>query len=280
VYFATLGSHVYALEPDGRVCWTWDFVTEKLGLQGDRWSGRDWLQRKDARVTAAELFPCTRDVAVHGKTLAVPAGGYVVWLKDAGDKAEVETTIMPRNITLGLSLGEDGTVYRQWTLLDNGGQVDVLRPGEGGKVQTGAVGGTRTNTNSGLVSFASVSLRGNDIYRCKPEDGLGLCRHHVGTGEPEPLSSHPAWPHRSWSAIRPFTAVWTAACTSCRSQAGDSHGHSRPPSAGDHHTGGRRGRPSLLRLRRRLSIHPRPRRHGRTAHQRPSTHADSKPADQ
>jgi outer membrane protein assembly factor BamB len=196
VYFATLGSQVYALEPDGRVCWTWDFVAQTLGLKRDRWSGREWLQRKGARVTPAELFACTRDIAVHGKTLVVPAGAYVVWLKDGGDKAEVQNTILPRNITLGLSLGEDGTVYRQWTLLDNGGRVDVLRPGAtfeaGRRAQTPFVGGSETNTSSGLVSFASVSLRGGDIYRCRPEEGFGLCRHHVGTGAPEPLSPHPA----------------------------------------------------------------------------------------
>jgi len=29
VYFATLGSRVYAIEPDGTVCWTWDFVKER-----------------------------------------------------------------------------------------------------------------------------------------------------------------------------------------------------------------------------------------------------------
>ena len=192
VYFATLGSNVYALEPDGKVCWTWDFVGEKLGLKGDRWSGQDWLHRKETRVTATELFCCQRDIAVNGKTLVVPAGGYVVWLNDAGDKAEVQTTAMPRNVTLGLSLGEDGAVYRQWTLLDNGGQVDVLRPGAVGKIQAGSVGGTRTSTAGGLVSFASVSLRGGDVYRCRPEEGFGLCRHHVGQGEPECLSPSPS----------------------------------------------------------------------------------------
>ncbi len=196
VYFATLGSRIYALEPDGKVCWTWDFVKEKLGFQGDRWSGQDWLRRKETRVTPAELFCCSRDIAAHGKTLVIPAGGYVVWLKDGGDKAEVQNTIMPRNITLGLSIGEDGTVYRQWTLLDNGGRVDVLRPGAdfeaGRKAQTPFVGGSETNTGSGLVGFASVSLRGGEVYRCRPEEGFGLCRHHVGKGEPERLSPHPA----------------------------------------------------------------------------------------
>ena len=190
VYFATLGSRVYALEPDGKVCWTWDFVAERLGFKGDRWSGQDWLHRKETRVTPNELFCCSRDLAVDGKTLVVPAGGYVVWLKDAGDKAEVQTTAMPRNVTLGLSIGEDGAVYRQWTLLDNGGRVDVLRPASDGKIQSDSVGGAQTNTSSGLLSFASVSLRGGDVYRCRPEDGFGLCRHHVGKSEPERLAPY------------------------------------------------------------------------------------------
>ena len=30
VYFVTLGSRVYALQPDGGLCWTWDFVQERL----------------------------------------------------------------------------------------------------------------------------------------------------------------------------------------------------------------------------------------------------------
>ena len=39
VYFATLGSQVYAVEPNGRVCWTWDFAREVMKFQGDRWDG-------------------------------------------------------------------------------------------------------------------------------------------------------------------------------------------------------------------------------------------------
>ncbi len=196
VYFATLGSRVYALEPDGRICWTWDFVKEGLRFEGDRWNGQDWLRRKGGRVTPAELFCCSRDIAAHGKTLVIPAGGCVVWLRDGGGKAEVQTAIMPCSITLGLSIGEDGTVYRQWTFLDNGGRVDVLRPGidlsAGRKAPIPFVGGTETNTGGGLIGFASVSLRGVDVYRCRPEEGFGLCRHHVGQGEPERLSPHPA----------------------------------------------------------------------------------------
>ena len=34
VYFATIGAHVYAVEPDGRQAWTWDFVKQVIGFEG------------------------------------------------------------------------------------------------------------------------------------------------------------------------------------------------------------------------------------------------------
>ncbi len=191
VYFATLGSRVYALEPDGTVCWIWDFVKERLGFTADRWSGEDWLEAKNSRVTRDEQFCCSRDIAAHGKTLIIPAGGSVVWLEDSGDKAEVRAVQEPRNTTLGLSVGEDGTVYRQWTLLDNGGRVDTLRL-DNGKVQADYVRGTRTSTAGGLLSFCSVSLRGQDVYRCRPEEDFGFCRHAPGQEEPQYLGGYPS----------------------------------------------------------------------------------------
>ncbi len=39
VYAVTLGSRVLALEPDGRIVWTWDYVKDRLGWDRDRWSG-------------------------------------------------------------------------------------------------------------------------------------------------------------------------------------------------------------------------------------------------
>ena len=192
VYFATLGSRVYALEPNGKVCWRWDFVKERLGLKTDRWSGGDWLDHKQARVTPDELFCCTQDLAAHDRTIVLPAGGSVVWLKDNGDSPEVQALHAARNVTLGMSLGEDGSVYRQWTLLDNGGRVDILRRSEAGKISSGAVPGTRTNTRSGLLSFCSVSLRGTDVYRCRPEENFGLCRHTPGANVPDCLAPQAA----------------------------------------------------------------------------------------
>jgi outer membrane protein assembly factor BamB len=191
VYFATLGSQVYALEPDGTTCWVWDFVKEKFGFTGNRWSGADWLKHKGSRMTPSEQFCCVRDITAYGKTLVIGAGGSVVWLEDLGNQAKVRAIHEPRNATLGLSVGEDGTVYRQWTLLDNGGRVDTLRLGDG-KVQADYVHGTRTNTRGGLLSFCSVSLRGGQVYRCRPEEGFGLCRHISGQEQPECLGGYPS----------------------------------------------------------------------------------------
>jgi len=191
VYFATLGSQVYALEPDGTVCWVWDFVKEKFNFKGNRWSGVDWLKHKGSRTTPSEQFCCTRDIAAYGKTLVIGPGGLVVWLEDLGNKAKVRAMHEPRNTTLGLSIGENGTVYRQWTLLDNGGSVNTLQLHDG-KVQTNLVPGTRTNTRGGLLSFCSVSLRGQKVYRCRPEEGFALCRHTPGQEQPECLGGYPS----------------------------------------------------------------------------------------
>jgi outer membrane protein assembly factor BamB len=191
VYFATLGSQIYALKPDGTVCWQWDFVKEVMGFTGNRWSGRDWFRYKGGRVTTNEQFCCSRNLAVHEKTLVVPAGGSVVWMEDLGKEAELRATQTPRNVTLGLSIGEDGTVYRQWTLLDNGGRVDTLRVRDG-KVQRNFVRGTQTNIRGGLLSFCSMSLRGQDVYRCRPEKDFGLCRHSPGQEQPKYLGGYPS----------------------------------------------------------------------------------------
>ena len=48
--------------------------------------------------------------------------------------------------------------------------------------------GTQTAIHlPGLLSFASVSIRGDDVYRVRPEQGLGLCRHTAGQEKPEVL---------------------------------------------------------------------------------------------
>ena len=193
VYFATLGSRVHALERDGTVCWMWDFVKEEMKFNANRWSGQDWQDHKQGKATRFDQFLCVQNMAAHGKTLVIPAGGSVVWLEDRGDHAERRAVYAARTPTptLGLSVGEDGAVYRQWHWLDNRGQVDIYRL-QDGEVQTGAVPGTQTSTRGGLLSFCSVSIRGRDVYRSRPEERFGLCKHAPGQERPKPLDGYPS----------------------------------------------------------------------------------------
>ena len=184
VYFATLGSQIYALEPDGTICWTWDFVKEILKFNGNRWSGEDWYKHKSARVTWRDQFCCSRNIAVYGNILVVPAGGSAVCLEDKGTNAELRgMATVPayagseKPATFGLSISEDGLLYRQWHRRDNTGRVEIIRLRDS-KAKTGYVPGTLTEINRpGLLSFCPVSIRGKDVYRSRPEEGFGFCRH-------------------------------------------------------------------------------------------------------
>lgn len=208
VYFATLGSQIHAIHYDGSACWTWDFVKEVLGFEGDRWDGSQWLRHCKGRVRSKDQFLCSRDMALNDRTLVIPAGGTVVWLEDSGPRGRVRRIHAPLTATLGLSIGDDGTVYRQSHWLDNGGQVEMLRFDEAkvkadeaarrgnpllqdldrllhpnlnsAKPGVDYVADTRTSTKGGLLSFSSVSVRGRDVYRCRVEEGFGLCRHSPG----------------------------------------------------------------------------------------------------
>jgi len=200
VYFTTLGSRVYALKPDGEICWTWDFVKEVMQFSGDRWSAADWLaHKKGSRVDWRDQFCSTIGLAAHGKRIVLPAGGRVVWLDDAGDHAQLAMVGLVPNANgseypapFGLSLGEDGTAYLQWHRRDNAGRVEMMRLVDG-NVQTNFVQGTRTAINlPGLLSFCSVSLRGQDVYRCRPQKGFGFCKHAPGEQEPQALGGYPS----------------------------------------------------------------------------------------
>ncbi|MFV2067867.1 MAG: PQQ-binding-like beta-propeller repeat protein [Pirellulales bacterium] len=193
VYFATLGSRVHAIKPDGSPCWTWDFVKEEMQFEGDRWSGEDWLKQKQGKVTRNDQFLCSRDLAVFGKWVVVPAGDSIVWLEDTGTRAMRRALyVHPQTpATLALSLGEDGAVYRQWHWLDNTGQVDIYRL-RGGEVRTTVVPGTQTNSRFGSLSFSSVSVRGPDVYRTRPEEGFGFCKHSPDRDGAHPLGGYPS----------------------------------------------------------------------------------------
>jgi outer membrane protein assembly factor BamB len=199
VYFATLGSRVYAIRPDGTPCWTWDFVKEVLRYPGNRWSGTQWLEFKKGRVTWRDQFCCPTDLAAWQKTVVVPAGGRTVWLEDAGTRAQVRAIGLVPNFAgseytaaFGQSLGPDGAVYRQWHRRDNAGRVEILRL-RGDKVETEFVPGTQTAIElPGLMSFCCVSVRGQNVFRCRPEAGFGLCRHAPGLKQPERLDGDPS----------------------------------------------------------------------------------------
>ncbi len=199
VYFATLGSQIYAVEPNGSVCWKWDFVGEVMKFQGNRWDGAAWLAHKEGRVNWQDSFCCSMDIASHEQTVVIPAGGRTVWLKDQGDRGELRAMgIVPAYAgkeypaTFGQSLGDDGAVYRQWHRRDNAGRVEIFRL-NGDQVEADFVRGTETAINlPGLLSFCSVSLRGKEVYRCRPERGLEFCRHRPGSDQPESLGGYPS----------------------------------------------------------------------------------------
>lgn len=184
VYFATLGAKVYAITPSGDVVWTWDFVKEVIGFDGDRWSGADWLAHRKDRVTWQDHFVCSRDICLAGDVIVMPAGGRTVFIEDSGDKPVLRAVgLVPKNAgteypaTFGQSADAEGNVYVQWHRRDNAGRVETMRLA-GDTVETDYVRGTETSIRDlGLLSLSPVSVRGTNVYRVRPEEGRGLCRH-------------------------------------------------------------------------------------------------------
>ncbi len=182
VYFVTLGSQVYAISPHGEIRWKWDYVREVLKFDGDRWNGQEWLKHQHSRVTWREQFLCSRDFALHKNTLVIPAGGSIVWLQDTGTAPKLLGGYAPNEspATLGLSLDQQGTVYRQWFRRDNTGHIEVLRIADR-KVVASFVPGTQSDYQSDpSMSFSAVSIRDGAVYRCRPEQTFGFCRHAEG----------------------------------------------------------------------------------------------------
>ncbi len=188
VYVATLGARVFALEPAGKVVWEWDFVKEVVDFSGDRWSGEEWFEHRQDRVTWKDHFVCSRDICLVGSTVVIPAGGRTVFLEDTGPAPKLRKvgeipdyagSEFPA--TFGQSADADGNVYVQWHRRDNAGRVEIMRL-EGDTLKTDVVPGTYTAIHlPGLLSFAAVSIRGKEVYRVRPEHGLGLCRHTLGS---------------------------------------------------------------------------------------------------
>ena len=199
VYFATLGAQVYAVEPNGKLAWKWDFVKEVVGFKGDRWLGADWVKFRGDRVNWKDHFVCSRDICLVGKTVVMPAGGRTVFLEDAGDAPRLRKvgeipSYAGREYpaTFGQSASADGTVYVQWHRRDNAGRVEMLRL-VGDELKTDFVKGTETAIHlKGLLSFCSVSVRDGQVYRVRPEHGLGLIRHSPGEVQPQILCEAPS----------------------------------------------------------------------------------------
>ncbi|GIW82979.1 MAG: hypothetical protein KatS3mg105_4786 [Gemmatales bacterium] len=200
VYFCTVGAKVFAVEPAGKVCWMWDFVKEVMGFTGDRWNGVDWQKYKKGRVDWRDHFCCSRNLSVDGKTVVMPAGGRTVFLQDEGEQAKLRAVgVIPSfagreyPAAFGQSIGEEGEVYVQWHRRDNAGRVEILKLSDDNKLITDYVPGTQTAINLfGLLSFCSVSIRGKDIYRCRPQEGFGFCRHNLHSKEVHYLGGAPS----------------------------------------------------------------------------------------
>ena len=213
VYFTTLGARIYALEPNGQEVWTWDFVKEIIQFEGDRWSGSDWLKHCKDRVTWRDHFVCSRDICLVGKTVVIPAGGRTVFVDDAGDTAKLRTvgeipSYAGREFpaTFGQSADDAGNVFVQWHRRDNAGRVEMMRlnyspqktdsktpDSKTSPLSMSFVKGTETSIRlHGLLSFAPVSLRGNQVFRVRPELGKGLCVHATDDNTTKVLCDAPS----------------------------------------------------------------------------------------
>lgn len=125
VYFATLGSRVYALTPAGKTCWTWNFVRRVLDFRGDRWSGGDWLRHKQGRVTWRDQFCCPIDIAAYGRYVNEKTNDRHVWCRDARDGSlvwqsepvlsSVNVVSLGRRFLFSNASGRDGHVLDRQT---------------------------------------------------------------------------------------------------------------------------------------------------------------------
>lgn len=197
VYFATLGAVIHAVEAGGELAWTWDFVKEVVGFEGDRWRGEDWVAFRGDRVNWKDHFVCSRDLCVvNGRTIVMPAGGRTVFVEDEGESPRHRVTAeIPQfagkeyPATFGQSADAEGTVYVQWHRRDNAGRVETIQLDASDELTFGQVKGTETSIRmNGLLGFSPVAIRDGVVFRTRPENGRGFSRHDEALVDPEILN--------------------------------------------------------------------------------------------
>ena len=201
VYFATLGAVVRAVDFSGEQQWSWDFVRQVVGFEGDRWLGADWVKFRGDRVTWKDHFVCSRDICAVGKTVVMPAGGRTIFLEDKGDSPELRVIgEIPQYAgkeypaTFGQSADAKGNVYVQWHRRDNAGRVEIMKLNpDSNELSYEFVQDTETAIGiHGLLGFAPVSIREGNVYRSRPQAGVGLSRHHSDLDSAEVLDQAPS----------------------------------------------------------------------------------------
>ena len=213
-------------------------------FDGDRWSGEDWLEFKQGRVTWRDHFCCSRDLAAIGKTLVIPAGGRDVFLEDAGDRPRLRVTAESRLRRQRVSRG-----FRLSAGAGGGRLRAVASPRQRGPRRDPAAARRRTvetrfraghangDPSAGAAQLLPVSVRGSDVYRCRPEEGFGFCRHASASERPRPWAAIRRSPRPCCFGTKRSWAAWTGGCTSCRSPAGPAWSFA-PLGPGDLRAGG------------------------------------------
>ncbi|MFH1761539.1 MAG: PQQ-binding-like beta-propeller repeat protein [bacterium] len=177
VYVSTLGAIAYSLEYNGEINWTWDIIKWRLIIEEgpDRWDGKPlkiWDDRK--------VFFCTRDIAAKENIVVIPAGFWTVFLEDTGSNYAVPKAGWADNSPFGISIAENGDVYRQMHRWDNASRLEIQGIGKQDVIINSATTGT---SPSQIVGYSSASLRGAFIYRTKPAEENSFCRHTIsGSG--------------------------------------------------------------------------------------------------
>ncbi len=182
-----------------------------------------------SRRTSSSAAPGT-SLRLAKCSLSRPAGQLYGW-KTSTISPRFEQCIRRAPLRLGLSIGEDATVYRQWTLLDNGGSVETLRL-KNGKVEADFVRGTRTSTAGGLVSFCSVQS-----CAARMSTDAGRKRALASAGTLRERNSRSIWAaiprsrRPSFWAIPLLMAAWTEVFMWCHCPAAGRCGRSKRLSA-------------------------------------------------